>query len=174
MTDLTERLVNPFYLHLMRESAPDAPAELVDQLVDAAQGVDRFDLNRLLRGGAWREVVMGAWLSLSLPDPAVSVREVTDTLSKAAGDLTIPPLTAAALVLIDELDQAEAAAARDDLARALAEVPEECAPFAEAARARLGAGRPGAVVEDRAAESVTELVAFATALRSRFPRNAAG
>ena len=67
MTPLEERAVLPFYLEMMGLNALHLSFGLWPELVTAAKAVTLDDAKWLLRVGAWRPVVMGAWFSVRFP-----------------------------------------------------------------------------------------------------------
>lgn len=97
---LFEVFVEPFYLSMMRLNALRADQALLERAARAATVLSVPDVLHLLRGGAWREEVMGAWYALSRPGDAAVRAAVLDVLAtQCAGDLTSAPLTTAAVVL---------------------------------------------------------------------------
>ncbi|MFI5843750.1 hypothetical protein ACIA8K_29015 [Catenuloplanes sp. NPDC051500] len=68
------------------------------RLVAASRTVTADDVGSLLRVGAWRPVVMGAWFSLTVPAELIHDDLITAT-ARSQGSLTAPPLAAAATVV---------------------------------------------------------------------------
>ena len=105
MTPLEERAVLPFYLKLMGSNAveynrgsfaDDEP--LWAELIDVGRSVDLLDVKWLLNAGAWRPVVMGAWLSLRFDDEQIGM-ELRRAMRSSGGDLTAAPLATACVLV---------------------------------------------------------------------------
>ncbi|WP_349699582.1 hypothetical protein [Actinopolymorpha sp. B17G11] len=88
----------PFYLKLMGLNATWVGGEVWDDLVQVGRTAELDDVVWLLRVGAWRPVVMGAWFSLRFDLGQVGT-DVLAALSASEGSLTAPPLAAAAVAL---------------------------------------------------------------------------
>lgn len=126
-------------------------------LIAVAGTSELEDARWLLRVGAWRPVVVGAWLSLGYQRDEIG-DSVDAALRAAVGSLTVPPLAAAAVTLLgrDSEGALRACQAWDDKgsARAL-----------NAALAHLGLEPSDAVANpDRA--GLAELVRLAHEMRA--------
>ena len=93
--------VLPFYLSMMRTNATAVGERLWDDLVVVGRTATVDDVLWLLRVGAWRPVVMGAWLSLRFDRGQVGAA-VSHALQESAGSLTAPPLAVAAVTILGE------------------------------------------------------------------------
>jgi hypothetical protein len=93
--------VLPFYLKMMRTNATGIGEQLWDDLVLVGRMATVDDVLWLLREGAWRPVVMGAWLSLRFDRGEVGAA-VSHALQESAGSLTSPPLAVAAVTVLGE------------------------------------------------------------------------
>jgi hypothetical protein len=93
--------VLPFYLDMMGTNVTRVGEHVWDDLVVVGRTATVDDVRWLLGEGAWRPVVMGAWLSLQFDRGEVGVA-VSDALQKSAGSLTAPPLAVAALTVLGE------------------------------------------------------------------------
>lgn len=149
-------LVLPFYMNLMSSNATWVGHEVWDELVDVGRSVEIDDVVWLLRVGAWRPVVMGAWLSLRFEPEHVGA-EVLKALRDSGGSLTTPPLATAAVILAgpDAIP-----ALRDSRAR----IHEASSPTLDAAIEHLGAGALGDLGQEQKA-AFAEMLAFGTRLR---------
>lgn len=101
--------VGPYYLDMMRINAVRASEELLGELTLLGRSIDTDDVLRLLRCGAWREGVMGAWYAVQVRGPEVTAA-VLQALRNSHGSLNAPPLATAAVVLagpeaIDALEE---------------------------------------------------------------------
>jgi len=148
--------VLPFYLKLMRSNATWVGHEVWDGLVATGRTADIDDVVWLLRVGAWRPVVMGAWLSLRF-GPEEILSEVLEALQGSGGSLTAPPLATAAVILGGP---AALPALRDSQAR----LDEGSCPTLDAAIGQLGADAPGVVGQEQKT-AFAEMVAFGTRLQ---------
>ena len=92
--------VLPFYLSMMRTNATAVGERLWDDLVVVGRTATVDDVLWLLRVGAWRPVVMGAWLSLRFDRGQVGAA-VSHALQESAGSLTAPPLAVAAVTILE-------------------------------------------------------------------------
>ncbi|HXH78680.1 hypothetical protein [Nocardioides sp.] len=149
--------VVPFYLNLMGENATWVGGEVWDGVVTVGRTATLDDVLWMLRVGAWRPVVMGAWLSLRFDRAAVGAA-VLDALHKSAGSLTAPPLAVAAFIVVG--DEAAAPALRKSMARS----DEGSVGVLDAALEKLGAD-PGQSVSEESRASFSEMVVFGERLR---------
>lgn len=149
--------VLPFYLNLMRQNASWAGGEVWDELVADGRTASVDDVLWMLRVGAWRPVVMGAWLSLRFDRHDVGPA-VLNALHESVGSLTAPPLTVAAVTVVG--GDAAVAALRNSKARS----DEGSVAVLDAALEWLGADPEQAVSEESRA-SFSEMVAFGERLR---------
>src|SRR5262249_20764453 len=92
------KLIQPFYLQMMRLNALDDGLALLPAIVKRASTLDADDVVQLLSDDEWRFVVMGAWFAL-LRDEADVREAVLRGLEASLGSLTSPPLCIAAVVL---------------------------------------------------------------------------
>jgi hypothetical protein len=95
--ELYKRFVQPWYLQMMRLGACQSGQRLAPQIARASLDADEEVVLRLLRP-AWRERVMGAWLSVTRSSEIV-MAEVLHQLEQSHGALDAPPLATAAVVL---------------------------------------------------------------------------
>ncbi|MGW5366623.1 hypothetical protein [Actinopolymorpha pittospori] len=156
LTPRETTFVVPFYLNLMRLNATWVGDEVWDDLVQVGRTAEHDDVVWLLRVGAWRPVVMGAWLSLRF-DPGQVGTDVLAALSASEGSLTAPPLAAAAVTLTE---LSAAPALRDSRARADG---ASCVVL-DAALESLGE-EPRREVTPEDLEAFAQLLAFARRLR---------
>src|SRR3954471_20134945 len=99
MDPVEERLVLPFYLKMMRENAIEGASELWGSLVIAGREAELDEVQRLLRLGAWRPVVMGAWFSLRFTADQVG-QDLLGAIDRCFGSLAAPPLAVVAGELV--------------------------------------------------------------------------
>lgn len=107
------RLIQPFYLHMMRNNALQYGSELLPAVAEAGREATVADVVSLL-SDPWRATVMGAWLALFHDDKLVN-DAVLHALEASDGSLTSPPLAIAAVLLVgsDALPSLDAYAAKD-------------------------------------------------------------
>ena len=147
----------PFYLKLMRQNATWVGGEVWDELVAVGRTATLADVLWMFRVGAWRPVVMGAWLSLRFDRDDVGAA-LLEALHKSGGSLTAPPLAVAAVIVVGD----EAAVTALDNSKARSD--EGSVAVLDAALERLGADPEQAVSEESRA-SFSEMVAFGGRLR---------
>jgi hypothetical protein len=148
--------VLPFYLKLMRQNATLIGDEVWDELVVAGRTAIVDDVVWLLRVGAWRPVVMGAWLSLRFDHGQVGTA-VLDALQESGGSLTAPPLAVAAVTVVGE-------DATTVMRNSKARSDELAAAVLDAALEGLGAD-PAQEVSEPSRTAFSEMLAFGKRLR---------
>lgn len=149
--------VVPFYLNLMRQNATWVGGEVWDELVAVGRTATVDDVLLLLGAGAWRSVVMGAWLSLRYgPDEVCEA--LLDALVESGGSLTAPPLAVAAVTIVG----GEATVTALNISKARSD--EGSAPFLDAALERLGA-EPAQDVDEDSRAAFSDMLAFGERLR---------
>ena len=100
---IRSRLVQPYYLKMMRTNAvwdgAEYPGDLMDDLAREGRTATSDEVIALLASG-WRERVMGAWLAAMQDDSAVT-HAVLNALESSQGSLDSPPLACVAVTLAD-------------------------------------------------------------------------
>ncbi len=160
MNERDHRCVEPYYQKMMGTNAVRYGEELLPAIVEMSRSTTSDEVVALLRS-AWRETVMGAWLSLTRDDA-----EVTDALlhalSTSSGYLTSPPLAAAAVVLVgsDAFGSLEEYMVRD-LAHKFGGYD-----YAAAAAIHVGLAVAGPLPSSEHAQEFAQLVLLAERLRA--------
>ena len=159
MTPLEERAVLPFYLEMMGLNALHLSFGLWPELVTAAKAVTLDDAKWLLRVGAWRPVVMGAWFSVRFPAAEIG-QELRRAMAVSQGSLTAPPLAVACVVVsgIDAVPEMRQYVEADP-------GQDGSASFVAAGIEHLG-GPPVGSVADEDRQAFERLVHVATSLRA--------
>ena len=119
MESVEQRLVTPFYLAMMGLNATEHAGDRWDDLVRVGRTATVTDVKQLLAGGAWRPVVMGAWLSVAF-SPKDLGPDLLLAVTRCQGSFTAPPLSVAAYLVSGEFAMVEAAAATGAIDRASA------------------------------------------------------
>ena len=159
MTSLEERAVQPFYLEMMGLNALHLSFGLWPELVTEAKAVTLDDAKWLLRVGAWRPVVMGAWFSVRFPAAEIG-QELRRAMAVSQGSLTAPPLAVACVVVsgIDAVPEMRQYVEADP-------GQDGSASFVAAGIEHLG-GPPVGSVADEDRQAFERLVDVATSLRA--------
>ena len=155
LTDRETTFVLPFYRNLMGINATWIGDQVWEELVTVGVTAGMDDVLWLLRVGAWRQVVMGAWLSLRFRREEIGVA-VLGGLGTSGGSLTAPPLAVAAVTIVgpDAAPSLRESKARSDGASAR---------VMDAALLHVGAEPVGDVTEQDRADFAA-LVAFGARL----------
>jgi hypothetical protein len=95
---LNARCVQPFYRQMMGINALEAAPSVLAEVAALVDTVKADEVVYLLRS-AWREQVIGAWLSLAHPYDESVLAAVTHALETSHGSLTAPALMTATIVL---------------------------------------------------------------------------
>ncbi len=158
MTPLEERAVSPFYLKMMGLNAIDNSDALWAELVATAQALTLDEAQRLLKVGAWRPVVMGAWFSTSFSAAEIGP-DLRRAMATSGGSLTAPPLAAACVAVLgrDALEEMSDYVGRDPGGDGSAQIV--------AAGIRSLGAEPAVAVTDRDDEAFRQLLVVATRLR---------
>jgi hypothetical protein len=98
MADLESRFVWPFCLDMLGTNPLRLSDERRTALIAAGRTATVGDVRSLLRVGAWRNVVMGAWFSLAVAPESI-MQDLVAAMSRSAGSLTAPPLAVAASIV---------------------------------------------------------------------------
>ena len=157
MSSRETTLVLPFYLSMMRTNATAVDERLWDDLVVVGRTATVDDVLWLLRVGAWRPVVMGAWLSLRFDRGQVGAA-VSHALQESEGSLTAPPLAVAAVTILGE-------DAVTPLRQSKARSDEPSVPILDAALKALGSDEAREVNEQNRVV-FAEMVAVGKRLRA--------
>ena len=158
MTPLEQRAVSPFYLKMMGLNAIDDSGALWDDLVATARALTLDEATRLLKVGAWRPVVMGAWFSTGF-SPAEIGPDLRRAMATSGGSLTAPPLAAACVAVLGR-------AALEEMGQYVGRDPggDGSAQIVAAGIRFLGA-EPAVAVTDEDDEVFRQLLDVATRLR---------
>jgi hypothetical protein len=156
-----DRLVQPFYLKMMRENDRQNGAKLLPALVKVGRTTTPQDIVALL-GDGWRAKVMGGWFAVMHDDNDVMFA-VLEAVRSSLGSLDSPPLATAAVVLAgaQALPALQGYAARD-----AANGWGACG-FAAAAIQHLGGSCAACPPTEQDSTAFIELLALAVRLRER-------
>lgn len=94
-----QRLVTPFYLAMVGLNATEHAGDRWDDLVRVGRTATVTDVKQLLAAGAWRPVVMGAWLSVAF-SPKDLGPDLLLAVTRCQGSFTAPPLSVAAYLVL--------------------------------------------------------------------------
>jgi len=164
MTELESRFVRPFYLDMMGTNVLRLADERRADLIAVGRTATAGDVRSLLRVGAWRNEVMGAWFSLAVPAELIS-SELIAALSHSGGSLTAPPLAAVASIVAG---RAALPAMRDYINRMLDPLRRDGSEAVVAAGLQLLGADPIVPAPPDARRVFRDLRQFAIGLRTAF------